>query len=151
VQGEHKVAQYDIRIIEKKNIEPAGASSGFVHRFEVEKNNPKIIKERNHANMSVERPYTTQKGMRAHRLDQERQSAVVKMVQWEELHPYYIDPKPILEQKPKSKRIRPQTVKERRSQNVKYYRDKSGLNQDNDEINKLRNCDYIPVECRRFT
>lgn len=116
----------------------------------MEKNNPKIIKERTNVNVSFERPYTTQTGMRVHRLDQERQSAVVKMVQWEELHPYYIDQKPIQEQKPKSKRIRPQTVKERKSQNLKYYREKSGLNTDNDEINKLRNCDYIPLECKKY-
>jgi hypothetical protein len=131
-----------------KNINLAGAPSGYIQRFEMEKNNPKIMKERNLINVSLERPYTTQNGLRAHRVTQERESSKIKMEEYEELHPHYIDQKQV-EIKPKPKRQRPQTVKERKSQNLKYYRVINGLAKDNDEINKVKNQRYLTNECKK--
>jgi hypothetical protein len=131
-----------------KNINLAGVPSGYVQRFEMEKNNPKIMKGRNLINTSLERPYTTQNGLRAHRVTQERQSAKIKMEEYEELHPRYIDQKHV-EIKPKPKRQRPQTVKERRSQNHKYYRVINGLAKNNDEINKVKNQLNLTYECKK--
>lgn len=70
--------------------EPAGVSSGFIERFELEKYNPKILQE-SKPSFSQQRPYTTQTGMNAFRLNKERQMVQEYMDEWDKLNPYFVD------------------------------------------------------------
>ena len=60
------------------------------------------------------------------------------MEEWEKEHPYWIDQK-WFQEKPKSKRPRPQTVKERKAENYQKFRVMNGLSANTEEIDKVKN------------
>jgi hypothetical protein len=95
------------------------------------------------------KPYTTQTGMRAHRVMQERTMAQKKMKEWEEFHPYVIDQK--VPEKPKVKKPRPQTVKQKKSERRKNFRALNGLATSANDINDTMKSEErykIPLTCK---
>ena len=126
----------------KSKPEPAGAPSGYIQRFELEKYNPKIMKTPSKSRGTLARPYTTQNAMRRHRVLKERESCQEKMDELEKSNPYWIDGPVYAKEKPKVKKPRPQTVKLRRVQN--------GLKAEKDSINKNHDSPSycLPLTCK---
>ena len=131
----------------KINDMQAGVPSGFVERFELEKYNPKIIKEPV-VTFKPQRPYTTQNGMNAFRLQKDRQAIQAKMDEWEKLNPYYVDYKyPKDSASPQGDK--PKTVKEKQQEKVQYFRAQNGLDLETHPVDLTKEDDYkIPLTCK---
>lgn len=131
----------------KINDLQAGVPSGFVERFELEKYNPKVIKEPV-ITFTSQRPYTTQNGMNAFRLQKDRQVIQAKMDEWEKLNPYYVDYK-YPKDSASHQEDKPKTVKEKQQEKVQYFRAQNGLDLETHPVDLTKEDDYkIPLTCK---
>lgn len=137
------------QLINNKSFEgPAGVSSGFIERFELEKYNPKILPE-SKSYFKIQRPYTTQTEMNVVRRQRDKQAIKAYMDDWDKLNPYYVD-RPIPQQSPETDK-KYQTNKEKAQDKNKYFRALNGLEVEATEIEPSKNniqAFRIPTTCK---
>lgn len=136
----------------KPKGETAGAPSGYNLRFEFYNKKLKEPQENTTSSSKKTRPYTTQNNLRAHRKKVAKVKAESFIEKYNQEHPYFIDQN-FVQEKPKRRGNRPQTVKEKRNDKTNYYRVKNGLNKHTTGINLRNSSNYgnsISLKCKHL-